>query len=325
MKPADPTNGPERPEDELAPLERAWRELPDEEPPELLDLAVLNRARRAVEGRRAWPWTLGWYHGLGTAAGVLLVVTVFLQMQPDALKTPAPMSTQAPAEQRKASATEALGAATGQLRDEAGPEPAATEVEGDVSTYRIDNAAAGAAANEPMARPAVDAAMKQAVQPHRELSGNDADRAGTIASDAEPGTDFGLEEDETGRREAARTRLQAEQVEAQVKGQDELDETLDAVAEDEFFSDDSRQREAERRSHEMPGDGRASEATKPAVSGDRIDAEWEDMAQEAPKPEAWLEQLQALRDAGEEDAFKAGLEAFIAAYPDHPLPEGWAN
>ena len=38
---------PEAPEEDLRKVEAAWRATAREEPPELLDLAVLNRARAA--------------------------------------------------------------------------------------------------------------------------------------------------------------------------------------------------------------------------------------------------------------------------------------
>lgn len=67
-----------KPGAELERLERAYRAITPEEPPDLLDQAVLNRARRAVaggSGRR--PWSFGWVHGLTSAAIVVLAIALF--------------------------------------------------------------------------------------------------------------------------------------------------------------------------------------------------------------------------------------------------------
>ena len=77
----------QKPEDhldhELESLERAYGALAQDEPPELIDQAVLNRAKRAAggdAGRR--PWSFGWIHGLTSAAIVVLAVAIYTQ-QPD--------------------------------------------------------------------------------------------------------------------------------------------------------------------------------------------------------------------------------------------------
>jgi hypothetical protein len=78
-------------DDDLEQLERRYRALANEEPPELVDQAVLNRARAAAEKRtRSWPWTRGWAHNLATAAVVVLAVTVLLQLRDDSGEPPAP-------------------------------------------------------------------------------------------------------------------------------------------------------------------------------------------------------------------------------------------
>jgi len=82
-----PSGGEDR---DLQPVERAYRQLGGDEPPRLLDQAVLNRARRAADRRRPWSWNLGWYHTLGTAAGVLLAVGVYLQMRDEVPEQPPP-------------------------------------------------------------------------------------------------------------------------------------------------------------------------------------------------------------------------------------------
>lgn len=56
-------------------LDRAYAHLPDEQPPELLDQAILNKAHRAVEKQSHW-MQFGWLHGLTTAAVVVLAISL---------------------------------------------------------------------------------------------------------------------------------------------------------------------------------------------------------------------------------------------------------
>lgn len=77
-------NGPDdkRLNDDIEKLDQAYRQLSSEEPPELLDQAVLSSAHRAVEGKDHW-LDFGWIHGLTTAAVVVLAVSIILtQRQP---------------------------------------------------------------------------------------------------------------------------------------------------------------------------------------------------------------------------------------------------
>ena len=56
------------------------------EPPELVDQAVLNTARRDLEGKRKRP--LRWLGGFATATVVVLAVSVVLQQEPPLTKAP---------------------------------------------------------------------------------------------------------------------------------------------------------------------------------------------------------------------------------------------
>ena len=74
----------------LEKIGRAWKREPGPEPPELVDLAVLNRARREVlagkRGRR-----LRWLGGLATAAVVVLTLSIVVRQdqRPDPAPAPA--------------------------------------------------------------------------------------------------------------------------------------------------------------------------------------------------------------------------------------------
>lgn len=62
-------------------LGQRYGQLQQDEPPELLDLAILNSAHRAVEKKPHW-MKFGWLHGLTTAAVFVLAFTLILN-QPE--------------------------------------------------------------------------------------------------------------------------------------------------------------------------------------------------------------------------------------------------
>jgi len=61
--------------DGLDKLSNAYGQLQNEEPPELLDQAILNSAHRAVESKPHW-MQFGWLHGLTTAAVFVLALSL---------------------------------------------------------------------------------------------------------------------------------------------------------------------------------------------------------------------------------------------------------
>ena len=66
--------------DDLDRLDHAYRQLPHEEPPELLDQAILNSAHRAVENKPHW-MQFGWLHGLTTAAVFVLALSLIFNQR----------------------------------------------------------------------------------------------------------------------------------------------------------------------------------------------------------------------------------------------------
>lgn len=66
---------------ELDKLSSAYNRLEQDEPPELLDQAILNSAHRAVEKKPHW-MKFGWLHGLTTTAVFVLAFTLVLN-QPE--------------------------------------------------------------------------------------------------------------------------------------------------------------------------------------------------------------------------------------------------
>ena len=68
-------------QNDLDKLAGSYSRLQPDEPPELIDLAVLNSAHRAVAKKPGWT-QFGWLHGLTTAAIVVLTLSIITLQQP---------------------------------------------------------------------------------------------------------------------------------------------------------------------------------------------------------------------------------------------------
>jgi hypothetical protein len=66
--------------DGLGKVGHAYGQLPHEEPPELLDQAILNSAHRAVEKKPHW-MKFGWLHGLTTTAVFVLALSMIFNQR----------------------------------------------------------------------------------------------------------------------------------------------------------------------------------------------------------------------------------------------------
>ena len=66
--------------EDLDKLGHAYDQLEQDEPPELLDQAILNSAHRAVEKKPHW-MQFGWLHGLTTAAVFVLALSIILDQR----------------------------------------------------------------------------------------------------------------------------------------------------------------------------------------------------------------------------------------------------
>ena len=81
-------NGPDdkQLDDDLENLGQAYKQQSIEEPPKLLDQAILSSAHRALESKDHW-LDFGWVHGLTTAVVVVLAFSIILtQRQPTGLE-----------------------------------------------------------------------------------------------------------------------------------------------------------------------------------------------------------------------------------------------
>ncbi len=98
--------------DDLTRIDDAYKRLEQQEPPELLDSAVLNSAHRAVEKKTGW-MQIGWLHGLTTAAVIVVAISVVLQQREPGpvfedstgIQAPIPLPAQKAAEKTSLQAT----------------------------------------------------------------------------------------------------------------------------------------------------------------------------------------------------------------------------
>ena len=71
--------------DSLDEISQAYGRMGHEEPPKMLDQAILNSARRAVEKKSRWT-QFGWLHGLTTAAVFVLAFSIILNQREPAVE-----------------------------------------------------------------------------------------------------------------------------------------------------------------------------------------------------------------------------------------------
>lgn len=74
-------------EQDLKQIENQYHTLHADEPPAMLDQAILNKARLAVEAKAIRPWNFGWMHGTATAAVLVLGLTLVLQQRSEVPST----------------------------------------------------------------------------------------------------------------------------------------------------------------------------------------------------------------------------------------------
>lgn len=272
---------------DLAMLVDEYGREPGEVPPDLVDMAVLNKAKAAVEKpRRAWPWTRGWAHNLATASVVVIAATLLIQMRQE---SPSPVEPEALMKEQSSDLDVQLMKQEAYPVDSArrerakprvspsGEEGLEIESPGAMSAPLTTNPASGARPEAVMAEPeadAVDAALLE-ISPQPQ--------AGDFRQ-VIPQADPALE---------AAPAL-SESVGPATGDEDSLGEAIEMSEEEARMS--ARQNRV------------ASPARNEAVA--------------TPLPaEEWIERLLELKQEEQLDEFARQLEAFRAAYPDHPLPE----
>jgi len=185
----------------------AYQQLEAEEPPELLDLAIRNSARRAVEKKPRWS-RFGWLHGLTTAAVFVLALSVVIHQRENRTAAGEELQfyrTQAapaasPAKERSPAGASGrvsneLEESTGTAKDLAAPAPPAAEPRGQTLGEALRESRQRAA-TAPVTQPAVadtDATQavlqktsekKEADKPPQESMADAAEDAGQATSAA---------------------------------------------------------------------------------------------------------------------------------------------
>lgn len=95
---------------DLEELDLKYQNVESDEPPEMLDQAILNRAHRAVEAKNGW-LDFGWIHGLTTVGLVVLTFSVVVSLRETGEFDPAiaPVSDKPLRSQSRKNASEATG------------------------------------------------------------------------------------------------------------------------------------------------------------------------------------------------------------------------
>jgi hypothetical protein len=292
MKPGQHDNG--RLDRDLEELAGTYRDIAPEEPPALLDQAVLSRARRAVERKSPLPWNIGWVHAVTTAAVVVLGLAIVMQLPedpaapPESVPPPAAPARDAPDGFRDSAAAPdrqdipgRKSVAPGEFQ--AAPEETAPGEMVPESGIDGDGRAAGAEAAETRLEPPATGADLQPADPEQTAS----------APVAEPAAVADRSADETDRQRAVDLRYQ------QVP----------------LATEETNREKLEKKTVE---DSVAGVATTASM------ALGEAMPETDETPDTWLQRIVELKAAGEDAAAAAELERFRQAWPDYEIPEAIA-
>ena len=113
-------NGNNTLDEELHRIGEVYQHLDPQEPPGLLDQAIVNSAHRAVRKKSGW-MQFGWLHGVTTAAVIVLAISLILQQrQPEpAFEDAIDIRASEPSRLRQAAERPATRASSGSSRSEA--------------------------------------------------------------------------------------------------------------------------------------------------------------------------------------------------------------
>jgi hypothetical protein len=289
-------DSPEVPEDDLRKLESAYRAAAQEEPPELLDLAVLNKARAAVEKpRRAWSFNLTWVHGLATAGVAVLALTLFMDLR------------------------------------EQQPQP------NDPARYdmQMHDARAAATASAPAEGADESAVILEEMAAEPEEAKQKADNAPALRRQLEADRDDALLKKEAEKpapaspvqnatRDAAGVAASAVSAERQESRKRNLESGEPSPESDDGYSESLEQ------NLDLLEAQPDIEIRPPMVTPEPVDmmvctrvSDTLERCYNRRLATKQFEELQQLRDTGEEAAFSEALAAFRKEFPDYPLPEDW--
>ena len=269
-------------EQDLESVRSALPGLESAEPPELIDQAVLNTARRELAASRPKPvrWPMRWVGAFATAAVVVLALSIVVQQDP---KTPDPRSgngikldVASPATVDKEKAIGASAVPESRLASPKSPAVLSSEEPLEMKQQAVERKRQkDAASNIATAPPGeADYAPKKAIQQVSEESGY------RTADDLD----------------LAEGRAQFE------------DESLDMPV------DSARDNDVE----EEPGRETSSDFLR--IDSSLLGKAEEVEDKNTLTPDAWIEYLFELQKTGRHEELEVELEAFRKAYPDYPLP-----
>lgn len=290
MKPGEHDNG--HLDRDLEQVVEAYRDTTLDEPPALLDQAVLNRARRDAASKSFLPWNFGWVHAITTTAVVILGLALVMQLPEDPTAPPAMLR--------------AI-----EYRD---PEATRTQPEHSVSELRdsIDELAAPGEGGA-RAQKSQIAEMPDRSRP----AGRPDDAPGELESAPKP------REEEAGPATLSRNKaLKTSQPEAAAPGP-----AMDEAASQGVMGSAVRQQAG----FETDGTGGHAEPGKPAgesranATAATVFARQQSIDADREDPEDWLRRIQEMLAAGERETAGRELAAFREAFPDYEIPPHMAT
>jgi len=296
MEPKDPRkstlpeDGPDL-EDDLQSIREQLSAVGDQEPPVLLDQAVLNTARRELAGRKRRP--LRWIGGFATASVLVLTLTLVIQQQ----QATAPLEADRANDTRLDQTSERQ---SGLRKQEQTKQSADMDSAGMEARARED-------AGQHSAMPAQAEAAKRKAEDEFELEHEPA--AAPVPPPAAPRSEFSAELKDA--------------VTSQPKPGEDAPVTTGSAykAVVEGNERDLVAGQSQRRKEDSADD--ISEAEQTAELSERAvtaKTAQDELKSAVESPAEWVARMLELRENEQYEQLQRELDAFEAAYPEYPLP-----
>ena len=282
-------NKERRLEDELAAIQTSYSALETPEPPELLDLAVLNTARREIAKKKRK--SLRWIGSFATASVLVLALTIVVQQNRELLEP---------------------GRSNESKLDSAGKKESAAGT-GAFAPAQTDRLTTG---SEEAARES-SVMMKQSAAKREDApqSPPPTQAASVIAElEAEPESNLGAS--------SAYEKMSAD-ADFRTEASEKSKAMAEPIAEQ---ADKGRERQAELRQpspapEETNAGARDEEDFSDAVSPTKVQLlDDNENAQGLAAPDKWISKMLMMLESEQFDQLEEQLAAFRSSYPDYPLP-----
>jgi hypothetical protein len=326
MKPGDPKypdNGSSFDSD-LRQVEEYYQALAQDEPPAMLDQAILNKARLAAETHPIRPWNFSWMHATATTAVLVIGLTLVLQQRSE---VPAPVDfnrgTPATSDELNHEAETSLPAEIGSTRADDIDALGKTETTNE-ATRSIDEGSADTDLFDRLLVAPADAPAETAAE-------NEPESLQVLRRErALKGTQAGLPEQELTQpmpTKHAGEETPGRQMDSQLKPEEQKEDRRTNLPVDEM-----RVSGAISAAAPAPSQSPASEPVLEEVDEDFsvvTGAAYRDSMKRSagPTPEAddWIALILELKQHDEGSSWRRELEIFLDVYPDYPLPEELRN